>query len=86
MQTMACFMRMKLPGPVRFPSVSVSGRWGDDRYGRKTFTSLLDTGVIGWLHGGRDDGDEFPVDVFLLRVDGLAHRVGQVFEDLLVDA
>lgn len=52
----------------------------------KVRTPFLDTGVVSRLHGGGDNGDEFAVDVFLLRVDGLADRVGKVFEDLLVYA
>jgi len=62
----------------------VIGRWGT-LVAEGVRTVLRDTGVVRWHHGGGDDRDELAVDVFLLRVDGLADCAGEVLEYLLVD-
>jgi len=62
----------------------VIGRWGT-LVAEGVRTVLRDTGVVRWHHGGGDDRDELAVDVFLLRVDGLADYAGEVLEYLLVD-
>ena len=76
---------MKLPAPTR-EFIIVRKEKGRAFWGENVRTTLLDTGVVGRLHGGGDDRDEFPVDLFLLGIDGLSHRIREVFEYFLIYA